>query len=261
METLTLDDGLTLAYRRDGNPGGPPLVFSNSLGTDHTMWDGHLAALGDSFRLVRYDTRGHGRSGVPAEPASLARLGNDLVALLDHLGLARAHVCGVSLGGVTAQWLAVTHPERVDRLVLSNTGARVGSVASWQARIDAVGAGGLAAIEALVLGRFFSPAFTAAQPATVERFRATLLATDPAGYTVCCAALREADLRPAVATIATPTLIVAGELDESTRPALAEELHRAIAGSELLVLAGAAHLANVEAPELFDGALRRFLLS
>jgi 3-oxoadipate enol-lactonase len=261
MHTLTLDDGLVLRYRLDGRADAPALLFANSLGTDLGMWDAQAATLGDAFRLVRYDTRGHGGSAVPDEPATLERLGRDLLALLDHLGLPWAHLCGLSLGGVTAQWLALHHPARVGRLVLSNTAARVGSVASWDARIAAVKAGGMDAIADAVLARFFSPAFRAAQPATVAAFRATLRATDPAGYVACCAALRDADLRPLVGGILAPTLVVGGTLDEATPPAQAEELHAAIRGSELRVLDGVAHLANVEASELFTALLRRFLLA
>lgn len=261
MPTLTLDDGLTLHYRIDGAADGPALVFGNSLGTDLRMWDAQAAALGDAFRIVRYDTRGHGASGVPGAPAALTRLGRDLLALLDHLAIERAHVCGLSLGGMIAQWLAIHHPERMERLVLSNTAARIGSEESWDARIAAVTAGGMDAIVDVVLARFFSPAFRAAHPAIVQAYHQTLRATDPAGYTACCAGLRAADLRPVVRGIAAPTLVIGGELDEATPPEQARELHAAILGSKLTVLSGAAHLANVERPEAFAALLRGFLRS
>lgn len=261
MDTLHLDDGLRLRYRLDGAADAPALVFSNSLGTDLHMWDAQAAALGDALRIVRYDTRGHGASGVPGEPATLERLGRDVIALLDHLGIERAYICGLSMGGVTAQWLALAHPARVGRLVLSNTAARVGSVESWDARVAAVTAGGMGAIADAVLGRFFSPAFRAARPDVVRAYAATLAATDPAGYCACCLALREADLRPLVGGIAAPTLIIGGALDASTPPQQAEELHNAIRGSELAIFAGAAHLSNVERPDEFSALLRRFLLS
>ncbi len=260
MHTLTLDDGIALRYRLDGAAGAPALVFSNSLGTDLHMWDAQVAALGDAFRIVRYDTRGHGGSGVPAGPATLERLGRDLLALLDHLELPRAHICGLSLGGLTAQWLAVYHPARVGRLVLSSTAARIGSVDIWAARIAAVESRGMADVADSVLARFFSPGFRAACPEVVAAYRDTLRATAPAGYVACCAALRDADLRPAVAGIAAPTLVIVGDLDGATPPAQAEELHAAIPGSELAVLDGVAHLANVEAPDVFSALLRRFLL-
>jgi 3-oxoadipate enol-lactonase len=260
MPTLTLDDGLALFYQLDGPPDGPPLLLVNSLGTDLRMWDAQAAALGDRFRVLRYDARGHGLSGVPSGPATLERLGRDLLALLDQLGVARAHVCGLSLGGLTAQWLAVHHPGRVARLVLSNTAARVGSAESWEARIAAVREGGMAAIAEAVIGRFFGPAFRAAHPEQVGRLAETLLRTDPAGYRACCAALRDGDMRPLVPRIGAPTLVIAGSLDEATTPAQAAELHAAVRGSELAVLEGAAHLANVERPEAFTALLRGFLL-
>jgi len=259
MEHLLLDDGLPLHYRVEGDASAPALVFSNSLGADLHMWDAEAASLGDMFCIVRYDTRGHGRSGVPRAPATIERLGRDLLALLDHLAIERAHVCGLSLGGLTAQWLAVHAPRRVGRLVLSNTAARIGSEASWDARLAAVAGGGMGAIVGPVLARFFAPAFRAAHPQTVARFHDTLCATDPAGYGACCAALRDADLRPHVASIAAPTLVVAGSLDEATPPAQAEELRVAIPGSALVILDGAAHLANVERPEAFAAHLRQFL--
>lgn len=260
MPTLTLDDGLALHYRLDGRADAPTLVLSNSLGADLHMWDAQAAALGASCRVLRYDTRGHGRSGVPGGPATLGRLGRDLLALLDHLGVARAHICGLSLGGITAQWLAIQRPERVDRLILSNTAARIGSAASWDARVAAVTSGGMGAIADAVLARFFSPEFRAAQPATVARYGAALRATDPAGYAACCAALRDADLRAALGRVAAPTLVIGGALDESTPPAQAEELRAGIAGSELLIFEGAAHLSNVERPDEFSALLRAWTL-
>jgi 3-oxoadipate enol-lactonase len=259
MPTLTLDDGVALHYRLDGDPGAEPLIFSNSLGAGLHMWDAQADALRERFHIVRYDTRGHGASGVPPRPATVEQLGRDLLALADHLGLGRAHLCGLSLGGLTAQWLAAHHPSRVGRLVLSNTAARIGSVESWSARIAAVEAGGMAAIADAVLARFFSPGFRRAFPATVARIGATLLATDPAGYCACCAALRDADLRPLSAGIAAPTLVVAGSLDEATPPEQAEALHALIRGSALALLEGAGHLANLEQPEAFSALVHRFL--
>jgi 3-oxoadipate enol-lactonase len=195
---------------------------------------------------------------VPTAPASIERLGRDLLGLLDHLGIARAHICGLSMGGLTAQWLALHHPGRVERAVFANTAARIGTAEGWEARIAAVRAGGMAAIRDAVVERFFSPAFRAERPEVVGRYAAALEATDPVGYTACCAALRDADLRPAVGAIRAPTLIIAGGLDEATTPAQAEELRAAIPGARLLVLDGAAHLSNVERPGRFSAALAGF---
>jgi len=259
MPTITLDDGLRLAYQESGQRERPTLVFSNSLGTDMRMWAAQAEALGMAFRIVCYDTRGHGQSGVPTGPTTLERLGRDVLALLDHLGVGRAHICGLSLGGLTAQWLALTHPERVERLVLANTAARIGSIELWDARIAAVRADGMAAISAAAMERFFSPHFRAARPDIVASFRAMLEATDPGGYTAACAALRNADLRPQLRSIVAPTLVIAGSLDAATPPQQAEELHAGIPKSRLALIDGAAHLSNVEQPEAFGALLERFL--
>jgi 3-oxoadipate enol-lactonase len=258
MGDLILDDGLRLHYQIDGSAAMPPLVFANSLGTTMRMWDAQVAALGSAFWVVRYDTRGHGASGVPNEPATITRLGRDLLALLDHLAIAQAHVCGLSLGGITAQWLAAHHPNRVNSLVLANTAARIGSAEGWEARIAAVSHGGMAAVGEAVLARFFSPAFRASNSALVATYGATLAATNPQGYCACCAALGSADLRPLLEHITAPTLIIAGTYDEATPPAQSEELHTAILKSELVLLA-AGHLSNVEQPDAFSAYLNHFL--
>lgn len=259
MATLILGDGLHLNYQIDGAADAPALLFSNSLGTDLHLWDGQVAALGSRYRIVRYDTRGHGQSGVLREAATLDQLGHDLAALLDHLRLERVHLCGLSLGGMAAQWLAIHHPERVDRLVLSNSAARIGSVDTWAERIAAVERGGVGAVAAASLGRFFSPAFHGQQPQVVAQYDAMLRSIDPAGYTACCAALRDADLRGQVAAISAPTLVIGGSLDQSTPPEQARELANLIRTSELAILDGAAHLANVEQPDAFNSLLAHFL--
>lgn len=252
-------DSLPLAYRVDGPAAAPALVFSNSLGTDWRMWDAQAAALIGRFRVVRYDTRGHGQSGVPAAPATIMRLGQDLLALLDHLQIERAHVCGLSLGGLTALWLAARHPERLQRLVLADTAARIGSTAGWEARIAAVRAGGMEAVRDAVVARFLSAAFRARRPDVTQAVSAMLTGTDPVGYMAACAALRDADLRAAVPTIRVPALIMAGALDAATPPAQAKALHSDLAGSELIIFPDAAHLANIEQPEAFTAALLTFL--
>jgi len=252
-------DGLRLTYRVDGVADAPVLVFVNSLGTDWRMWDPQAAALEDRFRIVRYDTRGHGQSGVPAEPATIDQLGRDLLALLDHLGIERAHVCGLSLGGLTALWLAARHPERVARLVLADTAGRIGSTAGWEARIAAVRAGGMVAVRDTVVARFLSAAFRSRHPDITQAIGATLTRTDPVGYMAACAALRDANLWTLVPTIRSPALVIAGALDETTPPAQAAALHAALAESELVILPNAAHLANIEQPEAFNAALLAFL--
>ncbi len=168
-------------------------------------------------------------------------------------------MCGLSLGGVTALWLAIYQPERVQRAVLANTAARIGTVESWDARIEAVRGGGMQAIQEVVIARFLSAGFRAAQPTASQRIADMLLATQPEGYIAACAALREADLRAEIGRIRVPSLIIGGDQDESTPPAQAEELHRAIPGSQQVIFPGVAHLSNIEQPALFSAQLLRFL--
>jgi 3-oxoadipate enol-lactonase len=252
--------GVHLAYRVDGPDAvAPAVVLLHSLGTDLRMWEPQAESLRRRFRAVRYDCRGHGASDVATGPATVERLGRDVLALLDHLEIERAHLCGISLGGLTALWLAVHHPERIDRVVLANTGARVGSAEGWSARIEAVQRGGMSSIRDVVLARWTGEEFRAAHPDVARALGEMLDATPVAGYVAACEALRDADLRAEVHAVRAPTLIVAGERDESTPPALSEALHAAIPASELVVLPGTAHLSNVERPDEFTALVTRFL--
>lgn len=252
-------DGARINFRVDGPADAPALLFSNSLGTSVAMWEPQVDELVNRFRIVRYDTRGHGASDVTPPPYSIDQLGNDALAVLDAAGVERAHVCGLSLGGVTAMWLAVHHPRRVGRLVLANTAGRIGNDDFWQARIAAVEAGGMSGVREMVLDRFFSERFHTAHSDVVERIANGLEATPATGYIGACMALRDADLRADVRAIRSPTLIIAGELDAATPPALSEHLNALMPGSRLTVLSGAGHLSNLEAPEEFSGALAGFL--
>jgi 3-oxoadipate enol-lactonase len=248
-----------IAYRVDGDSGGPAIVFSNSLGTDHRLWDRQMPAVQDRFRVVRYEACGHGASDLLRGPVTIERLGNGLTALLDHLGVDRAVVCGCSLGGVIALWLAVNRPERLTGAVLANTGAKVGTNESWDARIAAVRAGGTAAVRDQVVGRFLTPEFRTRDPKTTALVAGMIEATIPEGYIAACEALRANDLRADASTVRVPVLIVGSERDQSTPPALSRDLHASIEGSELVMIEDAAHLSNVEQPAVFNAALLRFL--
>jgi len=252
-------DGLNIAYRVDGAESADTLVLINSLGTDLRLWEPQMAELTQHFRVVRYDCRGHGESDVAPGPTSIDRLGADLVALLDCLNVERAHLCGLSLGGFIALWAASYHRERVGRAVCANTAARIGTTESWDDRMRAVRAGGMSAISEAVVGRFLGAPFRAAHPDVTRRITDMVEATPPAGYLAACAALRDADLHTVVSRIRAPSLILAGELDQSTPLHQSEELHTAIAGSELVVLPGAAHLTNVEQAEEFTRVVTNFL--
>ncbi len=252
-------DGLALAYHIDGAQDAPPLVFLNSLGTNLHMWDAQAAALKSDWRVIRYDNRGHGESQAPAGVCTIEHYGRDLLALLDTLQIARAHLCGLSLGGVIVQWVAIHHPERVRSITLANTAARIGSEATWDARVAAVQSGGLAAIREAVLSRFLSEGYRQSHPAVTRQIGEMLLKCDQQGYIAACLALRSADLRSQLPRIQAPALILGCELDQSTPPAQAQELHAALAGSQLHIFPATAHLSNIEHPQEFSERLRAFL--
>jgi 3-oxoadipate enol-lactonase len=233
-------------HRLDGPPDAPALLLINSLGADLSMWDPQLPALSARFRVIRYDARGHGRSPVPPGRYALDDLGRDALDLLDRLGVARAHVCGLSLGGMTAMWLAAHAPERVDRLVLFCTSALLGPPAGWAERAAKVRAGGTGAVAGAVVGRWLTPGYAAAHPGQVRRLREMVAATPPIGYAGACAAIEEMDLRPDLPGIVAPTLVVAGADDPATPPAHGAAIAAAIPGARLEIVAGAAHLASYE---------------
>jgi len=248
-----------MAYRVDGPNDSPAIVFINSLGTDHRLWDAQVRTLIPTYRVVRFDFCGHGASEPPRGPVSIASLGTDVIALLDHLGIERAHVCGCSLGGMMALWLAAERPGRVASAVLANTGARIGTVDSWNARIETVRREGMEGVADSVLKRFLSAAFREREPGTAAKIGAMIRATDPRGYIAACMALRDADLDEIVGHVGVPALVVAGALDAATPPSLGQQLHAGIDGSRLAIIPDAAHLTNVEQPEAFNAALANFL--
>jgi len=256
-----LSEGVRLHYESSGPAHAPWLLLLNSLGTELSLWDAQLPTLERAFRVLRYDARGHGHSQSSSGPRaeySLEQLGRDALALLDRLEIASAHVCGISLGGLTAQWLAVHAAERVQRLVLSNTAARIGGAERWQERIDSVRTHGLAPLVQPSLERWFTASYRAREQPRVEAFGRRLLATDPVAYAGCCAALRDADLRAELVRIAAETLVISGSDDLATTPQEARALASAIPAAQLLELP-AAHLANVEAADAFTTALSDFL--
>jgi 3-oxoadipate enol-lactonase len=251
-------DGAALCVRVAGREGAPALLLLHSLGCDGEMWAPQIEALAGAFRIVAPDARGHGDSAVPQGDTTLDRLGRDVLDVMDALGIARANVCGLSMGGLTAQWLALAAPARVGRLVLANTASRIGGEQSWRERAAAVRAQGMAGVADAVLARFLGEAFRRAQPETAERFRQTLLRTAPAGYAACCAALRDADLSGRIGGIDHPTLVIGGHGDVSTPPEQARALQAGIPRATLLML-DSAHLSNVEQSAAFTAALRAHL--
>ncbi|GAA2601351.1 3-oxoadipate enol-lactonase [Winogradskya consettensis] len=229
-----------------GPVDGPPLLLINSLGADLSMWDPQLPVLARRFRVVRYDARGHGRSGVPEGRYSLEDLGRDALDLLDHLGIARTHVCGLSLGGMTAMWLAAFAPARVDRLVLCCTSALLGPPEAWADRAATVLASGTGAVADAVVARWVTVGFAQEHPREVVRLRGMIAATPPVGYAGACAAIEDMDLRADLPRITAPTLVISGAEDPATPPSHGSAIAAAIPGARLEVLSPAAHLATYE---------------
>ncbi|MGO4853031.1 3-oxoadipate enol-lactonase [Phaeovulum sp. W22_SRMD_FR3] len=244
-----------LHYRMDGVATKAPwLVFCNSLGTDLHMWDVQVAALSDHFRILRYDRRGHGGSSAPPPPYALADLGGDVIALLDALDIRQSHFCGLSIGGLTGQWLGIHAADRFDQLVLCATAARIGSAEGWAARITEVTENGLAALVPGTGARWFTPAFSAAQPETVRGILQQFEMTSVEGYVGCCAALAGADLRADIAQIANPVLTISGSDDPVCPPADLAAIAATVCQGRAVSLPGR-HLVNIEAAGAFNATL------
>ena len=259
LTSITTGDGVRIAYRFDGEQDKPVLLLSNSIGTDLHMWDGQVPALTEHFRLLRYDARGHGASDVPSGPYSLDRLGRDVVELLDALDLQRVHVLGLSLGGIVAQWLGIHAPERVDRLVLSNTAAYLGPPQQWDRPIaELLEAPDMQATADMFLHNWFPARMLQDNNEVIEGFRRTLLATQREGVAGSWAAVRDYDLRRTATLIRTPTLVIAGEHDTVTSAGHGKELAATVPGARYTVLP-TVHMANVERPAEFLDAVVTFL--
>jgi 3-oxoadipate enol-lactonase len=244
--------------RVDGAADAPVLVLSNSLGTDLSMWEPQMPALSARFRVLRYDTRGHGASTVTPAPYTIAQLGRDVLMLLDAMKIRRAHFCGLSMGGAIGMWLGAQAPDRIGRLVLANTAPKIATPEIWNQRIDNVRKGGMEAIVETLLERWFTAGFRARAPEQVSRVRAMLLATPAEGYVACCAAVRDTDQREAIAGITHPTLVIAGAHDPVIPLAEARATAERIRGARYIEL-DAAHLSNVETAERFTSEVLGFL--
>jgi 3-oxoadipate enol-lactonase len=251
-------NGERFNIRIDGADSAPALLLSNSLSTNLSMWDGQIADWATRFRVIRYDSRGHGASAAPDRPYSIAELGRDALAVLDALKIQRAHFCGLSKGGMVGMWLATHAADRLNKVVLANTAARMAPPNLWNARIQTVKAGGMEAIVDGTLQRWFSPAWLAIKPTSLGDVRKMILATPALGYAGCCAAIRDMDQREAIRQITNPVLVISGAQDPATPPAAAKQIHESIRGSKLVSL-DAAHLSNLEKPAEFTKAVADFL--
>ncbi|MDC9826204.1 3-oxoadipate enol-lactonase [Devosia sp. ZB163] len=244
-------------YRDTGPRDAPALVFVNSLGTDLCIWDGVVEQLATDHRAITYDKRGHGLSSVPPAPYAIADLSRDLLELVDHLGLDHFVLAGVSVGGMVAMRFAIDHPERLASVVLCDTAARIGDLATWNARIDAIRRGGMAAIADAVLLRWFPHSIRTGRDVEMAGWRNLLLRSSVEGYAGTCAALRDADLTAAVADIAVPTLMVVGAEDQSTPPDLVRATADRIPGARFELIAGAGHIPSIDRPTDLARLIRR----
>ena len=249
--------GLPTCYELTGREG-PVLLLSNSLGTSFSMWDSQMPQMEQRFRILRYDTRGHGRSSVTPGDYTIEQLGRDALGLLDALGMERVSFCGLSMGGMIGIWLGVHARERIHRLVLCNTAARIGAKEMWNARIATVRKDGMKAVAGAVIQRWFTPEFRVLCPQKVAQAQQMLENSPPEGYAASCAAIRDMDQCDTVGRIATPTLVIHGGKDPVTPAADTQFLVSQIRGAASVEL-NAAHLSNVEQPEAFTEAVISFL--
>jgi 3-oxoadipate enol-lactonase len=251
-------DGCQLNVQVEGPERAPVLMLCNSLGTDLHMWDDQVKAITERYRLVRYDRRGHGKSGAPKGPYNMEMLGRDALAVMDGAGVQKVNWCGLSMGGMVGMWLGANAPQRIDRLVLSNTSSYMADKQIWNDRIKTVRAGGLAAIVDGTMERWFTKGFRERAPQAIARMKEMMLKTPLDGYIGCGEAVRDMDHREIIRKIAAPTLIIAGRHDPATTVEAGEFLRDRIPGAKLAVLE-AAHIANVEQPQAYTDTLLGFL--
>jgi 3-oxoadipate enol-lactonase len=251
-------DGCLLNVSVEGRDGGPTIMLSNSLGATMQMWEPQMAALTKLYRVVRYDRRGHGKSGVPAGPYSMERFGKDVLAILDDLNIEKVHWCGLSMGGMVGQWLGANAPERIEKLILANTSCYYPDPTNWLNRIKAVKEGGLAPIADAVIAAWLTADFRERAPQITQRMKAMLIASPPEGYIACCEALSTLDQRDLLPSIKAPTLVIAGRHDLST-PVEASVYIRSHIPNASMTLLDAAHISNVEQSHNFTEAVVGFL--
>lgn len=250
-------DGCQINVAIDGREQGPTIVLSNSLGSTIKMWEPQLAALGQQFRVVRYDRRGHGKSGTGG-PYSFERFGRDVLAILDALNIRKAHWCGLSMGGMVGQWLGANAPDRFEKIVLANTTCYYPDPTRFQDRIKTVSKDGIASIADQVMASWLTEDFREREPGVTNEIRRMLLATPVEGYVGCCEALSTLDQRALLPKMSQPVLIVAGRHDQSTTVEQAEFMRKSIPRANLTIL-DAAHISNVEQSHAFTDTLIGFL--
>jgi len=233
-------------------------MLSNSLGTTMAMWEPQMKALTQVFRVIRYDRRGHGKSGVPKGPYTMEMLGRDALAVMDALGLKKVNWCGLSMGGMVGQWLGANAPDRINRLILSNTHSYYPDKTMWDDRIKFARDKGLAAAVEPTMERWFTKEFRERAPERIAVMRAMFLKTQLDGFIGCCEAVRNMDMRDAHSRISAPTLVIVGKKDPATPPEAGKEIQSRIKGAKLAEL-DAAHISNFEQPEAYTDTVLSFL--
>jgi 3-oxoadipate enol-lactonase len=258
MPDIKVDDGCTIHAEIEGPERAPVLMLSNSLGTNLHMWDEQVAPFTRHFRLLRYDRRGHGKSSVPKGPYTMERLGRDVLAVLDALGIETINWCGLSMGGMVGMWLGAHAANRIDKLILSNTSAYFPDKTMWEGRIKLVRDKGLEATVDANMERWFTPEFRARSGAAMAKMREMFLATEVDGYVGCGEAIRDMDHRPLLPKIARPTLVIAGRRDPATTLEAGEYIKANVPGAKIVVLE-AAHISNLEQPQVYADTVLGFL--
>lgn len=253
-------NGISISYRLDGPEDGPVVMFSNSLISNYSMWDDQLAAITSAgYRMLRYDTRGHGGTDAPDTPYSIPMLAADVIGLLDALGIEKVHFVGLSMGGFIAQLLAANYSDRILSLALCDTACVMPPKHLWNDRIAEAQAGGTAALADATLGRWFTAPYHQSNPIEVGRVREMINASNVGGYVGCARAIRDMDQRDVLGKIKTPTIVVVGESDPACPVASAEVLHQGIEGSTMVIIKDAAHLPNIQQRDEFNSILLEFL--
>lgn len=259
MTTTVNVNGVDIAYRFDGPARGRVVLLSNSLMSNYDMWDGTMPALTDRYRVLRYDTRGHGRSGTTPGPYSIEVLGDDAVGLLDALGIEAAHFVGLSMGGMIGQQLGARYADKVLSLALCDTASEMPPRSMWAERLEIARTQGIAGLAEGTIKRWFTEPFINRAPCDIDKVRAFILSTGVEGYIACASAVRDMAQTTLLLKIKAPTLIMTGRQDPACTVEQATVLHRMIDGSQLLILEDAAHLSNIEQPQAFNRALRNFI--
>jgi 3-oxoadipate enol-lactonase len=259
MPTITTDDGCAIHVEVEGSASAPALMLSNSLGSNLHMWDDQAPELAKHFRLIRYDRRGHGQSGVPQGPYSMERFGRDVIAVLDALDIDKTNWCGLSMGGMVGQWLGANAPDRMDKLIFSNTNFYYPDKTFWTDRIRFLREKGLAELVDANMQRWFTQGFRERAPDTIDRMKAMFLASNLDGYIACCEAIAAMDFRASNPSISAPTLVIVGSQDAATPPSAGETIAQQIPGAKVAAL-DAAHISNMEQPQAYTKTVLDFVL-